>query len=120
MAFFAVLLQIRTTVLLGNPRWLKITFAVLDLACLAVLILLQCESESNKVRRDCFSHSSTDFIGKEFDDIMWIPLMCMEFITLCFTLKRTYNIYVRSYGGKIVASQLLEVLIRDNILYFLM
>ena len=41
-----VLLQIRTTVLLGNPQWLKITFAVLDLACLAVLIYLQvCESD---------------------------------------------------------------------------
>lgn len=47
-----------------------------------------------------------------------MPLIAAEFITLCFTLRRTYLIYKRSYGKKLLAASLLEVIIRDNILYF--
>ena len=55
-----------------------------------------------------------------YDDIVWMPLLAVEFITLCFTLRRTYLIYKRSYGRKIIMSSFLEVIIRDNILYFIM
>ena len=59
------------------------------------------------------------FLDNEYDELVWMPLVAIEFTTLLFTLQRTYMIYKRSYGRKIVMSSLLDVIIRDNILYFI-
>ena len=58
--------------------------------------------------------------SEQYNIFIWMPLMGVEFVTMCFTLRRTYLVYRRSYGAKIVMSSLLEVVIRDNILYFVM
>ena len=58
--------------------------------------------------------------SNSFDAVMWIPLGITELITFVLTLRRTYLIYKRCYGRVLVMSSFIDVIIKDNIVYFAM
>ena len=57
-------------------------------------------------------------LSDNYNQLLYMPLMLVELVTMIFTLGRTFLIYKRSHGRKIIMSSLLDVIIRDNILYF--
>ena len=116
--------QLRTVAIFDGKWQFKVLFAVLDIMATIVIVILRVVLPSKTPDETSSEHYLDDPIEllvtfcPDLLTYILIPLFAIETLTFAMCLYKSFVMYVRMRG--VLRSPLLEIIIRNNIVYFVL